>query len=202
MLDLEAMSKIAKITGIFLIITLIIMLIIERKCSHGGYYGTESAAAATLINGIYAAEIDQSKLSASDKNKNGKGEFVLLSELQDISDENSNKKYCRHIIINEIGIGLLNKYCFTIYIPDGAGGAVSDFLSSRKDRVFEQGLKEQEDRFIAYAWPVDHKWGRRIFCIDETGVLRGEKWDGKIPVWNLALENGWNSKSIWHPLSK
>lgn len=160
----------------------------------------QSSAASALKSGVFPAEYMFQRELILDQDGDGVGEYGLLSEVS------GRRKVGSHEIGN---IKLLqlpftkdwtaNGYCFAIYLPDGRGGSISDpaELGPRLPGA-AQAIKDQERRFVAYAWPTDRNVGQRMFAITESGLVRSVAWDGQRPAWNAVFGGlGWEVFPTW-----
>ncbi|MBA2480259.1 MAG: hypothetical protein H0V44_06330 [Planctomycetes bacterium] len=154
----------------------------------------ESAAAATLRSGFLPAQVQFQAGGYMDLDQNGIGEYGFPSEMTGAEPVNG-------ITLNLLAPHFtdLSKpvagYTYAVHLPDGAGGAIS----TKEKRPADPALSgEREKRWLAYAWPVDRKNGRRMFAIDQSGQVYTAPFTGIAPAWN-SLYGGktWTDAPTW-----
>lgn len=154
-----------------------------------------SAAAATLKAGVFPAQVQFQGGSWIDQDGDGTGEYGLLSEL---SGRRPTGTACR-LLQGPLGSGdLAHHYRYAIWLPDGAGGALGEPEGMAARPALAAAAPAQARHFRAYAWPDGTGSNKRMFCIDETGVLRAADWKGAPPGWDAVTGGkGWGAAPVW-----
>ncbi|MEK7413855.1 MAG: hypothetical protein AAB263_11125 [Planctomycetota bacterium] len=167
--------------------------------------GNESAAASTLKSSVFAAEIMFQSECRIDQDRNQVGEYGFLRDLINVPTTSTGpysidpfRQLNRLFAEGDTAYG----YHFAIFLPDGRGGAMTEATSAGPRATMIDGIKvknarEQEIHFIAYAWPVDARNGRKIFAICESGQVYHQPWDGKTPLWHAAFDLQQWGNLVW-----
>lgn len=160
----------------------------------------EAAASATLKSGIYPSQVQFQAGNYQDADENHVGEYGLLGELTGRTRTNKIEAGLMRLLSGPLTSGpgfTANGYNYAIYLPDGAS-AISDAsdLQSRQTSKMANA-DDQEQYWVAYAWPVSSETGRRTFAICQDGQVRYSPVTGapaKAPVWNVLFggTNNWN----------
>lgn len=175
--------------------------------SHGHDHvpANEAAAAATLKSGIFPAEIQFQATPLLDQDQNGVGEYALLSELSGRRDVGRLAPGEVRLLTGPLAVGdAAGRYRFALYLPDGAGGALTEPAGPvPRSMPSKASVAQQERHFIAYAWPVEAAFGRYMFAITESGVVRYAQRQEQPPAWNAAMgDRGWDADPVWPPFAK
>jgi hypothetical protein len=159
----------------------------------------ESAAAAALKSGLLPAEVQFQNGGYLDEDGNGIGEYGFFDEMS------GQVEAAPGITLNLLAPSfhganpVISGYRYAIFLPEAKDKARAD-PAPDKPKPDPASASLRERRWIAYAWPVDRKQGRRIFAIDQSGNVYTTVWDGKVPEWN-ALYGGktWEDPPVWPP---
>jgi type II secretory pathway pseudopilin PulG len=157
----------------------------------------EAAAASALKSTVFPAEAAFQAGNYHDRNKNGVGDFGFFTEMAGGPIPGRTDGVTLSLLPaswNAVN-PFINGYHFAIYLPDGAGGA----LSADHDHDVPATADGPEAGFVAYAWPDSPSVGRRMFAINTGGMVyvtpfrRGDL----PPVWNTFIgDHGWGSFRI------
>ncbi len=100
---------------------------------------------------IYEGQEEFKRACINDEDKDGIGEYGLLSEL--VRDEKSPFIDCFLGATNQDGVSFKSGYCFTLYLPE---------KTNAKERMY-----------VVYAWPREHgKSGWLTYVMNHTGDIR------------------------------
>lgn len=156
----------------------------------------EAAASATLRSGIFPAQVQFQGGAYIDEDHDGVGEYGTLGEMSGRVKAGRIEAGSMRLLTGSLAEGdTANGYRFRMYLPDGAGGALT---SDDKLRTATVAASDAQERFFAcYAWPVSKETGRRMFVLINDGQVRSLPWDGQEPVWNAALPGGWTAAPSW-----
>jgi hypothetical protein len=164
----------------------------------------EAASAAMLKSGIFPAQVQFQGGSYQDADQDNIGEYGLLGELSGRTRTSSIEAGQLRLLAGPLATGpgfASSGYNFAIWLPDGAGGAISD-ASDLADRHGKRvpDANDQERYFVAYAWPQSKDTGRRMFALCQDGQLRSLPWDGKAPAWNAVFGGAdFTAEPVWPP---
>ena len=165
------------------------------KLTKGRVTADEAAAGVMLRSGFFPAQVQFQAGAYQDADGNGRGEYGTLSELSGRVAKGTRKL---HFLAGPLATGTVaNGYHFRIYLPDGLGGAIQGDDGPRP--AAPAGASEQEQHWIAYAWPVSRESGQRILAIGEDGEVVAQTWDGSEPAWDAARSKGWDAPLTWPP---
>jgi len=162
----------------------------------------EAAAGATLKSGIFPAQVQFQGGCYQDADQDNVGEYGLLGELSGRTRTNKMEAEQIRLLAGPIAKGpgfVSGGYNFAIYLPDGAGGAISDAsdLAARHTKTVDDA-NAQEQSFVAYAWPISKETGRRMFALCRDGQVRSLPWDGEVPAWNAVFGGeGFDTEPVW-----
>lgn len=167
----------------------------------------EACAAASLKSGFFPAQVQFRAGAYQDADENNVGEYGLISELTGRTRTNKMDAGAIHLLTGPLAKGpgfIASGYNYAIYLPDGTG-AISDIseLEARHTRKVANA-SEQEQYWVAYAWPVSKDTGHRVFAICSDGQIRSPTNDlgGRTPAWNDVFggRNDWNQPTwpIYH----
>lgn len=162
----------------------------------------EAASAATLKSGIFPAQVQFQGGSYQDADQDNVGEYGLLGELSGRTRTNRMEAGQLRLVTGPLAKGpgfVSSGYNFAIWLPDGAGGAISDAsdFGDRHGKTVENA-NAQEQYFVAYAWPQSKDTGRRMFALCQDGQLRSLPWDGNAPAWNAVFGGAdFTAEPVW-----
>lgn len=185
------------------IIGLVALTLPSHRHDHVPAY--EAAAAATLKSGIFPAEVQFQAMPLLDQDRNGVGEYGLLSELSGRRGVGRLAPAEVRLLTGPLARGdAANRYRFALYLPDGTGGALAEPAGpGPRSMPDKAALAQQERHFIAYAWPADAASGRYMFAITESGVVRSVPRQDQPPAWNAVLGGkGWDAEPVWPPFTR
>lgn len=164
----------------------------------------ESAAATTLKSGVLPAQMQFQAGNYMDQDKDGSGEYGFFQELAGgpIAGQPADKtvKLMMPGEVFNTPEPERNGYRYTIYLPDGQGGAVTERLGVRQPNA--AAADAQERQFVVYAWPTDRSQGRKVFALTNDGNVRRAPGnaDGEAPQWNALFggdDKGWADAPAW-----
>lgn len=162
---------------------------------HGRPLAEQSAAAACLKSGIFPAQVQFQAGVYIDQDGDRVGEYGFLSELAGRRASRAAVRFVQGpLTTGDVASG----YRYAIWLPDGAGGALGEPATAGPRPVLATAATAQARRFRAYAWPVGADPSNRMFCIDESGVLRAADWQGAPPGWDAVTGGkGWDAAPAW-----
>ncbi len=144
----------------------------------------ESSAVATL-HSVTAAEAEFRQAAEVDQDADGLGEYGFLGELcgnANIRDaagaRTADPPYLPTSLQTDAN-GNSNKagYLFTVYVPDGANGALGEVGNTGPAAVAVAAADDQELAYVCYGWPVqDKKSGTRAFVTTEESEIYNTKY--------------------------
>ncbi len=195
-------SDISKAIWIPVLIGVVIAAVVLTIPSHSHdiRQAHEAAAAATLKSGIFAAEVQFQAEAMLDQDGNGTGEYALLSELGGLRAVGRCAPGQLRFLPGPLAAGAVAvHYRYAVFLPDGAGGALSEPAGSGpRPAAGAAAAAQQERQFVAYGWPDDAEAGRYAFAIMEDGVVRKLPWTGQPPAWNALFGGkGWGATPVW-----
>lgn len=164
----------------------------------------EVAAMAALKSVIFPAEVQFQGACHLDQDADAIGEYGLLSELAGRRAAGPQQAGAAPLMPGPLATSdVLAGYRFTVFLPDGRGGAIGEPAGdgprpSIVDGVVVKDADAQEGAFVAYAWPLQAESGTRMFAIDQSGQVRERIWDGQAPAWNSLYGGGtWADDPVW-----
>ncbi|MBA3938610.1 MAG: hypothetical protein H0X38_14240, partial [Planctomycetes bacterium] len=163
--------------------------------------GHEKAALAAL-KGIVPAELSFQAGAYVDQDGNGSGEFGLLSELGGARATANAPQGTLSLVNETLAAGEAGGYSFTVFLPDGAGAALGEPDGADPRPAAKPAAKEQEQHFVAYAWPTNGAKGQML-AVTEAGTVYAAPSTGEAPNWNALFGGqGWGSAPTWKPYGK
>lgn len=164
----------------------------------------EMAAMAALKTVIFPAEVQFQGACRMDQDADAIGEYGLLSELAGRRATAQQQAGVVQLVPGPLATSdVLAGYRFTVFLPDGRGGAIGEPAGDGQrpsivDGVVVKDADAQEAAFVAYAWPAEAEAGTRMFAIDQSGQVRERIWDGQAPAWNSLYGGGtWADDPVW-----
>ncbi len=162
--------------------------------------GGDKGAMATL-KGIVPAELSFQAGAYVDQDGNGSGEFGLLSELGGARATANAPQGTLSLVNETLAAGETGGYRFTVFLPDGAGAALGEPDGDAPRPAAKAAAREQEQHFIAYAWPESGKG--QMFAVTEAGTVYAAPAAGEAPKWNALFGGqGWGAAPTWKPTGK
>jgi len=160
----------------------------------------EATAAARLRSGVFPGQVQFQAGGYQDADGDGIGEHGLLSELSGRRAVGRAEAETLRLLAGPLAQGdTANGFRFAVFLPDGAGGAVGE-PDGPGPRLAPATVDDQERFWVAYAWPRSRETGRRMFAVDQTGLVHVQPWDGRIPAWNALYGGGaWGGLPAWEP---
>ncbi len=157
----------------------------------------EAAAASTLKSGVFPAQVQFQAGAYVDEDQDGRGEYGFLPEFA--GGPVPGIKTTLNLLAPFDWNAVRSGYHFTVYLPDGLGGA-----SDQRAALDKSGADEREQYFVVYAWPEKDQ-GRKIFALFQSGtVYQMPVGKGPVtkPVWNDVFGGEgktWTDKPVWQP---
>ena len=173
----------------------IIAAIAVPKLLESRVTANEASAASTLRSGVFPGEIQFQAGAYIDENNNGRGEYGFLSELSGGPVPGFAKTLS--LMAPHDWNAVRNGYHFTVYLPDGMGGA-----RDQRTALNASGTDDREGYFVAYAWPEKDQ-GFKIFAVFNHGTvyqLPVGKGPATQPAWNDVFGGEgktWTDKPSW-----
>ncbi len=160
----------------------------------------EAAAAATLKSGFFPAQIQFQAGAYQDVDGDGIGEFGFIPELAGGRAVGGDAAITLSLLAPTFAEpdAVVSGYRFTVFLPDGADGALFD----QDEPLPAEGADQRETAFVAYAWPEDESTGRRMFALDAQGMVYAAPWNDQDPEWNSLYAGGtWGDQpgGLWLP---
>jgi hypothetical protein len=158
-------------------------------------------AAITTLKGIVPAELSFQAGAYVDQDGNGSGEFGLLSELGGARATANAPQGTLSLVNETLAGGETGGYRFTVFLPDGAGAALGEPDGDAPRPAAKAAAREQEQHFIAYAWPESGTG--QMFAVTEAGTVYAAPSTGAAPKWNALFGGqGWGAAPTWKPSGK
>jgi hypothetical protein len=188
------MTTVAK-TGLFLLLILVLAAILQPTDENRAM-SQEPAAASALRFSVFPAQVLFQAGGSSTSGSPTPREFGFFNDLSGPSGAPSTSSAMLPPQFKSAN-PQINGYRFIIYLPDGPMSAVTD--PSPAPRHFSASAATlRQTYWVAYAYPADGDQGRRIFAIDQSGLLWSQLMHPPIsvatPTWNtLYGDQGWGS---------
>jgi hypothetical protein len=188
--------------------SLIIPKVMERKSAAVGPADAKSltgdaAAAAALKSAVFPAEVQFQAGSYHDHDKSGIADFGFFGEMAGgpIPGRTDNVTLSLLPAPWKAVSPVINDYQFSVYIPDGKGGA----MSAADDHPITDAQKDKRPDFVAYAWPVKAIKGSHLLAITTRGTVYAIPFkDGDpAPAWNALFGGkGWQDPIVWEAFKR
>ncbi len=160
----------------------------------------DAAAASSLKSGVFPAEVQFQAGNYQDRDKDGIGDFGFFGEMAGgpIPGRTDNVTLSLLPATWNAVSPVINDYQFSVYIPDGKGGA----MSGADDHPITDALKTErpEADFVAYAWPLKGTKNSHLFAITTRGTVYAMpfKAGDAAPAWNALFGGkGWHDPIVW-----
>jgi hypothetical protein len=160
----------------------------------------ESGVVSTLKAQVFPAEIQFQAGNYQDRDKDGIGDFGFFGEMAGGPIPGNANNVTLSLLRPEWNAvsPVINGYQYSVYIPDGKGGA----MSAVDDHPISDALKNErpEADFVAYAWPVKVVKNSRLYGITRTGTVYTIpfKAGDPVPAWNAIFGGkGWHDPIAW-----
>jgi hypothetical protein len=161
---------------------------------------SDVSAAATLKSGVFPAEIQFQAGNYHDRDKDGIGDFGFFGEMAGGPIPGRTDQLTVSLLpapYNAVS-PVFNGYQFSLYIPDGKGGAMS--AADDHPIVDAQNNERPESDFVAYSWPVKAIKGAHLLAITSKGMVYAIpfKAGDPVPAWNAIFGGkGWHDPIVW-----
>jgi hypothetical protein len=160
----------------------------------------DAGAAASLKSQVFPAEVQFQAGNYHDRDKDGIGDFGFFGEMSGgpiPGNPNAPPLAFLQATWNAVS-PVINGYQYSVYIPDGKGGA----MSAADDHPITDALPNErpESGFVVYAWPVKATKGSHLFAITTQGVVYAApfKAGDATPAWNAVFGGkGWHDPVVW-----
>jgi len=160
----------------------------------------EAAARSTLKSGLFPAQVMFQAASLVDQDGDNVGEYGFISELA--GRRATAAPTAAHYVQGALAMGdIAQGYRFAVWLPDGAGGAISEPAVPGPRPANAAAANAQERQFVIYAWPQKPgDTGRRVFALTNDGQVRAapQAAGANPPAWNdVFAGGGWDAAASW-----
>ncbi len=192
---LLGMGSMTGVGAIAMVAAIAIPNLLESRIS-----SNDAAAASSLKSGVFPAEVQFQAGNYQDRDKDGIGDFGFFGEMAGGPIPGRTDKVTLALLPatwNAVS-PVINDYQFSVYIPDGKGGA----MSAADDHAIIDPLNNErpESSFVAYGWPVKAAHGAHMFAITTSGTVYAIpfKAGDAAPAWNALFGGkGWHDPVVW-----
>ena len=166
---------------------------------------SDAQAATALKSQVFVAEVQFQAANYRDRDKDGIGDFGFFGEMAGAPVAGKPDGLTLSLLTpawNAVS-PVIGSYQFSVYIPDGKGGAMS--AADDHDITAGQPKESPESGFVAYAWPVKPGPGSQVLAITVGGMVYASpfKLGDPPPAWNAVFGGkGWHDPVAWPQFKK
>jgi hypothetical protein len=181
--------------GIVLLVVIMLVAYVNAPIRESLAMDQEPAAATALKSLVFPAQQQFQAGAFATTGNSTKGEFGFFTDLSGTAPFPANVSLELLPPTFQSINPQISGYRFIIYLPDGPQSAVTDPYPAPRHFSATGAALRQTD-WVAYAYPADGDQGRRVFAIDQNGLIWAQlmkpPYPVAVPTWNaLYGDKGW-----------